>query len=84
MNNNPTLLRDAAAPLLLLGGLVAAAALTADAWLSTGIAALAGPVLGGWLGARTAISRGNAFVRLVFLVVVGGLVLRLGYDIVTG
>ena len=38
----------------------------------------------GDVGARTAISRGSRFVRVVFLVVVGGLALRLGYDIVTG
>jgi uncharacterized membrane protein YfcA len=44
----------------------------------------AAAVLGGWLGARTAISRGSRFVRVVFLVVVGGLALRLGYDIVLG
>lgn len=38
-------------------------------------------LLGGWLGARTAIARGSAFVRVVFLVVVGGLALRLAYDV---
>jgi len=37
---------------------------------------------GGWLGARMAIRRGSGFVRLVFLVVVGALVLRLAYDTV--
>jgi uncharacterized protein len=39
-------------------------------------------VAGGWLGAHTAIRRGGRFVRVVFLVVVGGLVLRLGVDVV--
>ena len=39
-------------------------------------------LVGGLLGARTAISRGNAFIRRVFLVVLAGLVLRLGYDVV--
>jgi uncharacterized membrane protein YfcA len=39
---------------------------------------------GGFLGARTAIRRGSAFVRVVFLVVVTALVLRLGYDIARG
>ncbi len=39
-------------------------------------------VAGGWLGAHTAIRRGSRFVRVVFLVVVTGLVLRLGYDVV--
>jgi len=39
-------------------------------------------VAGGWLGAHTAITRGSRFVRLVFLTVVGGLVLRIAYDVV--
>ena len=39
---------------------------------------------GGWLGAHTAIRRGSAFVRVVFLVVVAALVLRLGYDVLRG
>lgn len=39
-------------------------------------------LVGGFLGARTAISKGNSFVRKVFLVVVGALILRLGYDVV--
>ena len=38
-------------------------------------------VAGGWLGAHTAIRRGSGFVRVVFLVVVAGLVLRLAYDV---
>jgi uncharacterized membrane protein YfcA len=41
-------------------------------------------VAGGFVGARTAIRRGSAFVRIVFLVVVTALVLRLGYDIARG
>jgi uncharacterized membrane protein YfcA len=43
----------------------------------------AAAVVGGYVGARTAIARGSRFVRVVFLVVVGGLALRLGYDVVT-
>jgi uncharacterized membrane protein YfcA len=39
-------------------------------------------VAGGWLGAHTAIRQGSRFVRVVFLVVVAGLVLRLGYDVI--
>ena len=39
-------------------------------------------LVGGFLGARTAISRGNAFIRRVFLLVLAGLVIRLGYDVV--
>ena len=37
-------------------------------------------LVGGYLGARTAISKGNAFVRRVFLLVVGALALKLAYD----
>ncbi|WP_445263130.1 TSUP family transporter [Pseudokineococcus sp. 1T1Z-3] len=40
-------------------------------------------VAGGYLGARTAVARGSRFVRVVFLVVVGALVLRLGADVLT-
>ena len=41
-------------------------------------------IAGGWLGAHTAIRRGSAFVRVVFLAVVGALVLKLGYDVLAG
>lgn len=41
-------------------------------------------VAGAWLGAHTAIRRGSGFVRVVFLVVVAGLVLRLAYDVLRG
>lgn len=39
-------------------------------------------VAGGYLGARTAVAKGSRFVRVVFLVVVGALVLRLGSEVV--
>ena len=39
-------------------------------------------LIGGYLGARTAISRGNAFVRKVFLIVLSGLIIKLAYDVV--
>ncbi|HEX8487144.1 MAG TPA: TSUP family transporter [Propionibacteriaceae bacterium] len=39
-------------------------------------------LVGGFLGARMAIKHGNAFVRQVFLVVIGGLAVKLGYDTV--
>jgi uncharacterized membrane protein YfcA len=39
-------------------------------------------LVGGYLGARTAISRGNTFIRKVFLLVIAGLVVKLGYDTV--
>jgi uncharacterized protein len=37
-------------------------------------------IAGGWLGARTALRSGSAFVRRVFLIVVGVLTLKLSYD----
>ena len=39
---------------------------------------------GGYIGARTAVAKGSRFVRVVFLVVVGALILRLGYDVALG
>ncbi len=47
-----------------------------------GLAMAAGNVLGGAIGARTAVRRGSGFVRVVFLAVVGVLILRLGWDLV--
>lgn len=45
-----------------------------------GLSMGAANLVGGFLGARTAIARGNAFVRRVFLIVVGVLALKLAYD----
>ena len=39
-------------------------------------------LVGGFLGARTAIARGSTFVRKVFLVVLTGLIIKLAYDVV--
>lgn len=36
---------------------------------------------GGWLGAKLAIHKGNTFIRIFFLIVVIGTLLRFGYDI---
>lgn len=36
---------------------------------------------GGWLGAKLAINKGNGFIRIFFLVVVVGTLLRFAYDI---
>ncbi|WP_434618693.1 sulfite exporter TauE/SafE family protein [Arthrobacter sp. A5] len=36
---------------------------------------------GGYLGARTAVKQGSGFIRVVFLVVVGALIIKLGYDV---
>jgi uncharacterized protein len=41
-------------------------------------------VVGGYVGARTAVARGAGFVRLVFIIVSAVLLLRLGYDVVRG
>jgi len=49
-----------------------------------GLAMAACNVLGGRLGAVTAISRGSRFVRVVFLVVVGVLLVRLAVDVARG
>jgi uncharacterized protein len=38
-------------------------------------------LVGGYLGARTAISRGSSFVRKVFLVVLASLIIKLAYDV---
>lgn len=44
----------------------------------------AGNLVGGYIGSRMAIARGNAFIRIVFLVVVFALIIKLGWDIATG
>jgi uncharacterized membrane protein YfcA len=43
------------------------------------VAALMAPanLIGGYLGARTAIDRGSSFVRFVFLIVLAALIVRL-------
>jgi uncharacterized membrane protein YfcA len=38
-------------------------------------------VTGSWLGARLAISKGNEFIRIFFLIVVGLALIRFGYDV---
>jgi len=66
-----------------LGAILVFAPQGAPLW-GPGLCMGAASVVGGWVGARTAISRGSRFVRVVFLVVVGGLALRLGYAVVVG
>lgn len=39
-------------------------------------------LLGGYIGARTAVAKGVGFVRVVFIVVVGAFILRIGSDVV--
>ncbi|PPK98064.1 hypothetical protein CLV92_102217 [Kineococcus xinjiangensis] len=41
-------------------------------------------LLGGYLGARTAVSAGSRFVRVVFLAVVSVLIVRLGWQVLQG
>lgn len=38
-------------------------------------------MVGGYLGARMAVKQGSRFVRIVFLVVVGALIVKLGWDV---
>lgn len=37
--------------------------------------------LGGWIGAKLAIKKGNGFIRVFFLIVVIGTLIRFGYDV---
>ncbi len=37
--------------------------------------------VGGWLGAKLAISKGNDFIRIFFLIVICGTILRFAYDV---
>jgi len=37
--------------------------------------------IGGWLGAKLAINRGNGFIRIFFLIVVIGTLIRFAYDV---
>ena len=38
-------------------------------------------LLGGYVGARTAVARGSRFVRVFFIVVVGGFIVRIGGEV---
>lgn len=49
--------------------------------LVLGLAMAAANILGGVIGARMAVKNGNAFVRRVFLVVMGTLVVKLAWDV---
>lgn len=48
-------------------------------WLALGMGCF--NALGGWLGARMAIARGSAFVRIVFLCTTGALLVRLAWSL---
>ncbi|WP_425955278.1 sulfite exporter TauE/SafE family protein [Xylanimonas sp. McL0601] len=49
-----------------------------------GLAVGAANLVGGYVGARMAVAKGSRFVRVIFIVVVTALIVRLGYDVVTG
>jgi len=64
-----------------LGALLVFVPAGAPLW-HVGAAMAAANLVGGYVGARTAVARGSAFVRVVFLVVVSALILRLGWDVI--
>lgn len=66
-----------------LGALVIFVPNGAVLW-SLGLLMGAGNMIGGYIGARTAVAKGSRFVRIVFLVVVAALIIRLGYDVIAG
>jgi uncharacterized membrane protein YfcA len=49
-----------------------------------GLAVGAANLAGGYLGARMAMSKGSRFVRVVFIVVVGALIVKLSWDLISG
>jgi len=66
-----------------LGALVIFVPNGAVLW-SLGVVMGAANMVGGYVGARTAVAKGSRFVRIVFLVVVVALIVRLGYDVIAG
>lgn len=66
-----------------LGALVLFAVAGQQVWV-LGVMLGAANMVGGYLGARTALARGNSFIRCVMLVVVGTLIVKLGADIFAG
>ncbi|MDO8145595.1 MULTISPECIES: TSUP family transporter [unclassified Isoptericola] len=65
-----------------LGALIFFVPAGAVVW-SLGLAIGVANLVGGYVGARMAVSKGSRFVRAVFVVVVGALICTLGYDVVT-
>lgn len=41
-----------------------------------------GNLVGGYVGARTAVSRGAGFIRVVFVIVVGAFIVKIGLDVI--
>lgn len=66
-----------------LGALLLFAATGQQVW-SLGILVGMANMLGGYLGARTAMVKGNSFIRWVMLTVVAALILKLGLDVLLG
>ncbi len=63
-----------------LGALGVFALQGAPLW-KLGLAVGAANIAGAYLGARMAVAKGSRFVRVVFRVVVGGLIVRLAWDV---
>ena len=53
---------------------------TGHVWWHLALPLAAANILGSWLGTRMALRHGAGFVRNVFMVVVGALILKTGYD----
>lgn len=53
---------------------------TGHVWWHLALPLALANIAGSWLGTRMALQRGAGFVRQVFLVVVGALILKTGYD----
>jgi uncharacterized protein len=66
-----------------LGALLVFVPRGAPLW-ATGLLMGVANLVGGYAGARTAVARGSRFIRAALLVVVGLLVIRLGWDVITG
>lgn len=49
-----------------------------------GLIVAVGNVAGGIVGARTALKKGSGFVRVVFVIVVSAMIIKLGYDVISG
>lgn len=49
-----------------------------------GLAVGAANLVGGYVGARMAVSKGSRFVRIVFIAVVSALIVKLSYDMIVG
>jgi len=48
---------------------------------TAGLVLAAFNVAGGYLGARTAVAKGSAFIRAVFILVVGAFTVKIGFDV---